>query len=64
MILQIQNKKKNNRNENKIENIILLAADGPFPGVLSSTFHKSRIFSEAIVVTVLTLFINGSKNID
>ncbi len=61
MILHNQNKGKN---DNEIKNIRLLAADGPFPGVLSSTFHKSRIFSEAIVVTVLTLFINGSKNID
>ena len=42
----------------------LLAADGPFPGVLSRTFQRSRIFSDAIVVMVLPLFINGSRKID
>ncbi len=47
-----------------MKKILLLVPEGPLPGVLSSTFHKSRIFSEAIVVTVLSLFINGSKYID
>jgi hypothetical protein len=61
MILHNQNK---GRNDNEMKNIRLLAADGPFPGVLSNTFHRSRIFSEATVVIVLSLFINGSKDMN